>query len=71
MIYGLWNILRTTLATNSRDISNERRYFSTYVVAGGILMTINLKKIRISNEFLHFYFLTWIFRLLITSLIKA
>ena len=43
-IHVLQNILRTTIATKSCDISYERAYFSAYVGASFMVLKINLKK---------------------------
>ena len=53
----LWYISRTTIATTSCDISNERAHFSACLGANGILMTFYSKKRLIKYLFFHFYFL--------------
>ena len=43
-IHSLWNISRTTKATTSCDISNERADFSACVDIRGCWMKFDLKK---------------------------
>ena len=50
----LWYIYRTTIATASCDISNERAQFSVCIGANGILMTFYPKKQKIKDLFLFF-----------------
>ena len=57
MNHVLWYISRTTIATASFDISNERAHFSVRHGANGILMTFYPKKQKIKDLFFHFYFL--------------
>ena len=53
----LWYISRTTIATISCDIWNERAHFSACLGANGISMTFYSKKWQIKYQFFHFYFL--------------
>ena len=54
----LWYISRTTIATTSCDISNERAHYSACLRANGVLMTFYSKKRQIKDLFFHFYFLS-------------
>ena len=53
----LWYIPRTTIATTSCEISNERAHFSSCLGFNGILMTFYSKKWQIKYLFFNFYFL--------------
>ena len=57
MNHVLWYISRTTLATASFDISNERAHFSVCLGANGSFMTFYPKKQKIKDLSVHFYFL--------------
>ena len=57
MNHVLWYISRTTIATASFDISNERAHYSVCLGANGSLMTFYPKKQKIKDIFVHFYIL--------------